>query len=360
MNAPTVRQPAVVVMAMVLLIAIATAATAAPESSSSSRSVPTATYVPGIRQTAVKVARDLPRDVPREGPRESSRETVLEPRRPVARQDALDAPLQPTRDPRIRTVVYFPDAVVTVPVKRGVVTQIVLADDETITMQPAMGKGADCARDTDTWCVIASGRDIFIKPKTGATSNNMVLSASRRRYVFEFKVVAPGSLTTALMRVSVVPPPPPAPPPPPPVVAQAPVDLGPAPLTAKELVANRMRNYAVAVGEFSDDIVPTMVFDDGTKTYFSFPNNRPLPTIFETVADQSEEMVNAHMDGDQLVVDRVSRRFVLRLGNSVASIINEAFDIDGVAPVEGTTIPGVRRSVRAPDATTSVARQEPR
>jgi type IV secretion system protein VirB9 len=170
------------------------------------------------------------------------------------------------------------------------------------------------------------------------------------------------------MRVSVVPPPPPPLPPPPPAVALAPIDLGPPPLTAKELVANRMRtvaavrnkDYSVAVGEFSSDIVPTMVFDDGTKTYFSFPNNRPLPAIFETVADQSEEMVNVHVDGDQLVVDRVSRRFVLRLGNSVASIVNEAFDIDGVAPVDGTTVPGVRRAMRLPENTTSAARLEPR
>ena len=272
------------------------------------------------------------------------------------RSAARDPVVSQSVDPRIRTVVYSPDAVVTIPVRRGVVTQIVLAEDESIALQPAMGKGSDCARETDTWCVIASGRDIFIKPKTGATTNNMVLSASRRRYVFDFKVVPDGAVSPALMRISVVPPPlPPAPP----VVVQAPVDRGPPPLSAKELVANRMKSvpavrnkdYSVAVGDYSDDIVPAMVFDDGTKTYFSFPNNRPLPTLFESLADQSEEMVNAHMEGDQLVADRVSRRFVLRLGNRVAAIINESFDIDGVAPVNGTTIPGVRRVMRSSDVT---------
>jgi type IV secretion system protein VirB9 len=308
------------------------------------------TYVPAFQKTAI--------DAPRE---------FLEPTRRVQHKSATDPSLLQTKDPRIRTIQYSPDAVVTIPVQRGVVTQIVLADDENIGLQPAMGKGADCARDTDTWCVIATGRDIFIKPKTGATTNNMALTASQRRYVFEFKVVGPGSMTPALMRLSIVPPPPPPLPPPQPAVAQAPIDLGPPPLTPKDLVANRMRtvaairnkDYSVAVGEFSDDIVPTMVFDDGTKTYFSFPNNRPLPTIFETLADQSEEMVNAHMEGDQLVVDRVSRRFVLRLGNSVAAIINEAFDIDGVAPVGGTTVPGVRRAMRSADTTTQAPRQAP-
>ena len=113
----------------------------------------------------------------------------------------------------------------------------------------------------------------------------------------------------------------------------------------------------MAVGEHSDDIVPVMVFDDGTKTYFSFPNNRPLPTLFESLADQTEEMVNAHMEGDQLVADRVTRRFLLRLGNSVVAIINESFDI-GAAPVEGTTVPGVKRTLRAAATTAgSVATQ---
>ena len=96
------------------------------------------------------------------------------------------------------------------------------------------------------------------------------------------------------------------------------------------------------------DIVPVMVFDDGTQTYFSFPNNRPLPAIFQTAPDGSEEMVNARMDGDDLLVaDRVARRFVLRLGESVIAIINEAFDLDGVPPALGTTVPGVARVVRA-------------
>jgi type IV secretion system protein VirB9 len=257
-------------------------------------------------------------------------------------------------DPRIKTVVYSPDSVVTLPVRRGMVTQIVLAEDETAVGQPAMGKGSDCAREGDTWCVIASGRDVFVKPKTGATANNMALVSTRRRYAFAFDVVSDAAASHAVMRVSMALPPAPR------TVAAAAsgpvtIELGPPPMTARELVANRMRSlpavrnkdYSVAVGERSEDIVPAMVFDDGTKTYFKFPNNRPLPTVFESLGDRSEEMVNAHMEGDQLVADRVARRFVLRLGNSVAAVINEAFDIDGVAPLDGTTVPGVQRVLRS-------------
>lgn len=257
-----------------------------------------------------------------------------------------ESPTAQHADPRIRNVVYSPDTIVPVSVRRGVVTHIVLNEDEIIVNQPAMGKGSDCARETDTWCVVATGRDIFIKPKTGADTNNMALVSTRRRHAFTF-TVAPKA-ADAVLRLSVMMPP--APKPPAPLMAQ-----GPAPLSASELVANRMRaqpqvrnrNYSVAVGKDSEDIVPVMVFDDGTQTYFSFPNNRPAPTVFQTAPDQSEEMVNVRMENDQLVADRVARRFVLRLGNSVISIINEDFDIDGVPPKDGTTIPGVERVLRS-------------
>lgn len=257
-------------------------------------------------------------------------------------------------DPRIRYVRYSPDNIVSVPVRRGMVTHIVLAEDEAIVNQPAMGKGSDCARETDTWCVIASGRDIFIKPKTGATINNMVLVTSQRRHAFDFSVIPDTAVAKPVMRLSMVLPPPA---PPPMLLARsAPLaTLAPPPMSAKELIENRMRaepqvrntNYSVAVGPSSEDIVPVMVFDDGTQTYFSFPNNRPVPTVFQTAPDQSEEMVNVRMQDDKLVADRVARRFVLRLGESVIAIINEDFDLDGVPPVNGTTTPGVARVLRA-------------
>ena len=254
-------------------------------------------------------------------------------------------------DSRIRTVVYSPDEVITIAVARGVATQIVVPDDETISGEPAMGKGADCKQPEHHWCVDHSAQDVFVKPKLGADWNTMDLTTSRHRYVFVFKALPPGQAFEAALRVSIVTPPAP-------VVPTPVVDAAPPPLSPQELIANRMRaepkvrnkNYSVAVGKDSEDIVPVMVFDDGTQTYFSFPNNRPLPTVFQTSPDKSEEMVNVRMQGDMLVADRIARRFVLRLGGSVIAIINEAFDIDGVPPVDGTTVPGVARVLRTAGA----------
>jgi type IV secretion system protein VirB9 len=267
-----------------------------------------------------------------------------------------------TSDPRLLTVVFAPDRVLDVPVQRGQVTQIVLADDENIIGVPLTGKGANCADDSHTWCVAKVGRDLFIKPKTGASSTNLLVNTDRRRHVF---VLHPVSVSQpSVMRLTVNAPPPrslPVEPPPAPAALPADPQTSPSPatplLTAQQQIDARwqvkplVRNtaYSVATGKDSDDIVPVLVFDDGTHTYFSFPNNRPLPAVFQTAADGSEEMVNTRMDGDdQLVADRVGRRFVLRLGQSVAAIINDAYDLDGVPPVDGTTVAGVARVIKRP------------
>ena len=265
-------------------------------------------------------------------------------------QSALPAsiPQRTTPDPRLRAVVFAADMVVDVPVRRGQITQIVLGDDEQIVGIPISGKGANCSDETHTWCIAKQGRDLFVKPKSGATSTNLIVVTDRRRHAFLLHPVEGSGLT--LMRLTVAAPMVPRPMP----VAASPAL--PAPATVKELIEARwqtkpaVRNaaYSVATGKDSEDIVPVMVFDDGTQTYFSFPNNRPIPTVFQIAPDGSEEMVNARMDPDDLLVaDRVGRRFVLRLGQSVAAIINDAFDLDGVPPKDGTTVPGVARVVKA-------------
>jgi type IV secretion system protein VirB9 len=251
-------------------------------------------------------------------------------------------------DARLRTVSYAADRVVDVPVRRGQITQIVLGDDEQIVGLPLSGKGANCADETHTWCIAKQGRDLFVKPRTGATSTNLIVVTDRRRHAFMLHPVEGAGLS--LIRLTVAAP-----------AAPSPVQVAPAaPVpTARELIEGRwqakptVRNsaYSVATGKDSEDIVPVMVFDDGTQTYFSFPNNRPIPAVFQIAPDGSEEMVNARMDpGDLLVADRVGRRFVLRLGESVAAIINDAFDLDGVPPKNGTTVPGVARVVLATPA----------
>jgi type IV secretion system protein VirB9 len=258
-------------------------------------------------------------------------------------------------DPRLKEIWYDSRAVVTVPVKRGVVTHIVLDPNEAIT-EVGTGLGADCSKPDASWCIAAQpgGRNIFVKPKRVAREpNNVAVVTDKRTYAMRFVVLPDGDARPPVFRLSIKAeaPKPAAEPPVPSIIAP------PAPSEA-DVVSERLKaapavvnsNYSIAEGDASEDIVPTLVFDDGRFTYFRFPNNREVPAVFQVLADGSEALVNTRMEGDLLVVDRVTRRLMLRAGRAVVGIWNEAFDIDGVPPSGETTVSGVERAERAQSA----------
>ncbi len=275
-----------------------------------------------------------------------------------------------TPDPRLREVIYDARSVVTVPVKRGVVTHVVLDADEAITDVGA-GLGGDCGKPESAWCIAAQagGRNIFVKPKSTADApNNLAVVTDRRTHSFRFVVLSEGDPRPPVYRLAIRAP----------VVrsavaaratplerASTPLLPSPPPPSPQEIVAERLKaqpqlvnsNYSIAEGEASDDIVPALVFDDGRFTYFRFPGNREVPAVFHLVGDGSEALVNSRMEGDLLVVDRVSRRLMLRAGSAVVGVWNEAFDLDGVPPAGGTTVPGVER-VRKADVAPKEQRHE--
>ena len=274
------------------------------------------------------------------------------------------AALAQAADPRLREVVYDPQAIVTVPVRRGVVTHLVLGADEAIT-ELGSGLGADCSKPEAPWCIAAQpgGRNIFIKPKSSAGApNNLAVVTDRRTHAFRLVVLPDGDTKPAVYRLVVRAPiqrpasaaavRPAMPALPRPVVAIP--EPPPAP-SAQEMVAERLKagpqllnaEYSIAEGSASADVVPTLIFDDGRFTYLRFPGNREVPAVFQVLGDGSEAVVNVRMEDDLLVVDRVARRLMLRAGTAVVGVWNEAFDIDGAPPVDATTVPGVRRTVRA-------------
>jgi type IV secretion system protein VirB9 len=266
-------------------------------------------------------------------------------------------------DPRLREVVYNPLAVVTVPVKRGMVTLVVFDQDEVIT-EVAVGQGGDCSKADAVWCVAAQpgGRTLFVKAKSGADApNNLAVVTDRRTHALRFMVLPDNDRQQPVYRLSVkapvqarpasrlalqdlaalsaLPPVPPAP---------TPQQLVSERLQAKPTVMNSQ--YSLAEGAGSHDIVPTMVYDDGRFTYLRFPGNRDVPAVFHVLGDGSETIVNARMEDDLLVVDRVSRRLMLRAGSAVVGIWNEAFDLEGAAAKGATTVPGVQRVLKTGQA----------
>ena len=264
-------------------------------------------------------------------------------------------------DPRLREVVYDPGVVVTVPVKRGVVTLVVLDADEAIT-EVAAGLGGDCAKAEAAWCIAAQpgGRNVFVKAKSMASAaNNLAVVTDRRTHSFRFVVLENTDPKAPIYRIVVKAPQvraaAPARPALPELAALLALPVAPPQLPPREVIAERLQakpqvmntSYSIADGDGSRDIVPTLVFDDGRFTYFRFPGNREVPAVFHVLGDGSETLVNARMEDDLLIVDRVSRRLMLRAGSAVVGVWNEDFDPDGVPPAGGTTVPGVQRGLKA-------------
>lgn len=266
---------------------------------------------------------------------------------------AAVSPSQAATDGRIREVVHDEHVVVTVPVKRGTVTHVRLDGDEGIT-DVAAGLGGDCSKPDAAWCIAAQAgtRHLFVKAKSSAAAaNNVAVVTNRRVHAFRFVVLADDSATQPVYRLDLKPPPraleQPAS-----IASLPPLPLLPSPV---EIVAERLKapaavvnaDYSLAEGRGSHEIVPDLVFDDGRFTYLRLPGQRPVPAVFQVLADGSEAIVNTHMEDELLVVDRVCQELLLRAGSAVVSIRNESFDATGRPPVNATTVIGVRRALKA-------------
>lgn len=241
-------------------------------------------------------------------------------------------------DSRVRQVVYRQDEVVRVIAQRGFATHIALDPAEHILV---VAPG-----DRDGWQVVANrgDHDVYLKPQLAAHDTNLEIRTDRHSYSFDLVVLplrARFGNDDEMYRITFVYP----------DVEAAKTKTTDAAALVRERLDQppRVRNsaYSMQVMPHSEDIAPTAAWDDGRFTYIRIPNNRRIPAIFRVADDDSESVVDRHMEDDVIVVHEVARRFVLRLGKEVVGLWNDAFDVDGVPPADGTTVSGVKRVLRS-------------
>jgi len=269
---------------------------------------------------------------------------------------AVDVPQGSRYDDRIQYVNYNAGDVVIVRALPGLGARIAFAPgEEILDVASGFTKGWEFSDRRNILYIkpktipADQGRDA-IPPESGKWDTNLMVTTNRRMYDFDLKLLPSGDNAgknggkathnervayrvefkypedEAAIRTQEAQK----------AKAQAKLDEKPAP---------RNWAYSMKVGNVSEGIAPTMAYDDGRFTYLKFPNNRDFPSVFIVAADKSESLVNTHVDKDVLVVHRVTRELVLRLGSAVVSIYNDDYDADGVAPTDGTTVPGVKRVI---------------
>lgn len=250
-------------------------------------------------------------------------------------------------DNKVQFVPYDKNKATLVKAKRGFATHIKLDSNEGIT-EVAGG-------DSSNWSVSATkgNNNIFFSPKSGAHDTNIVVATNKRNYVFDLHVLNNNSPDKGIWYLAFT------------YESEfVPVAISAVPTLTKEQIAKteqanikaleaeplpiKNTQYSMQIMPKSDEIAPKSAWDDGNFTYLYIPNHREIPAVFRVAADDSETMVNTHMEGDNkdtIVIHGVAKHYVLRLSKQVVGVWNEAYDIDGGSPKNGTVIPNVSRKV---------------
>jgi len=219
-------------------------------------------------------------------------------------------------DPRIRTVFYNADQVVSLRGYFGFQMMIEFGPDERIE-NVSIGDGV-------AWQVTPNKKAnlLFIKPVEHAQPTNMTVVTDRRRYAFELQSRARGGEHAPDMAyvVRFVYPPEPG------LPAVAVKIQPPAP------PERRNTRYTYTGSRAS---LPSLVFDDGHFTYFQWPDNVSTPALFVIGPDGGESLVNYSVRDGYQVVEQTAAKFILRDGKAITTVINEGWR----EPVPGELAP---------------------
>lgn len=229
---------------------------------------------------------------------------------------AAELPQSGPEDPRIRTLVYDPNQVVVIKGHYGFEQMIQFAPDEKIK---SLSIG-----DSLAWQVVPNkqGNLLFLKPVEPKAHTNLAVVSNKRTYAFELIAVNGPAQVDHMNYV---------------VRFEYPQDAE-ARVQAR-LAAIRHEQQQEVVPERKVDpsawnldytyqgdraLAPLHVFDDGTFTYFEFRPHQDLPAIFLVGKDRKESLLNYHVSGRYVVVERTGRQFTLRSRDGTLCVYNEA------------------------------------
>lgn len=211
------------------------------------------------------------------------------------------------KDSRIRYVAYHHDQVVAIDVTFGASTMIAFEEDEKIE---TLGAGDALGFKIEP---NKRGNVLFVKPSEKDALANLNVLTTKRHYVF---VLRSGfrSIRNQVFAVRFTYP----------DTATTMADLDEARRRASEPnlrnlnVANANTDYGY---KGSSANKPSVIFDDGVKTFFRF--EAQVPAIYIVDRERNESLVNFRREGPYIVVDRVNNQWTLRNGDDVTCVFNQ-------------------------------------
>lgn len=243
---------------------------------------------------------------------------------------ALVQPQGSKFDPRVQTVTYNKSNVINITAKVGHAVLVQFEEDERLEGDSAsLGMG-----DAEGWNLSVKGNNILFKPMVEDSDTNLVVVTNKRTYVFQLHINNETSIPTYVLRFNY----------PDTQATKQAAELAEQRKAENTLVDAispiraevKNKNYW---GYGDKTLAPTELFDDGTFTYFVFNNSKDLPVIYRKNPDGTESLVNKHIKNNTVIVQELSKDFILRLGQSVLGIQNRGFNDTAPAPIRtGTTV----------------------
>lgn len=238
-------------------------------------------------------------------------------------------PERGSTDSRVRVTAYVPDQVYRLRGYAGYQIDLQFEAGETF-----IGLGAG---DIESLTFAAQENHLFLKPKVAGVNTNLTVLTSHRAYHFDYAATArrpepEDQDVIYVLRFTY---------PVPPASGQDEAEL-----TRRLNDADRGPRNLDYWYCGSPDLRPVAAWDDGVQTHLMFGSQQELPAIFLRNDDGTESLVNFTVEGFEVVVHRVSRRFVVRRGKLVGCVVNAAFGRAPEHAPSGTVTPGVDRVTR--------------
>ena len=237
-------------------------------------------------------------------------------------------------DSRIRVVAYDPDQVIKIRGYVGYQIFFEFAEGETfVNLAAGDNKALDVGYEAN---------HLVIKPLAEKVATNITVITNRRVYQFDYSATAAkpnpalGNVIYSLRFIY------------PQDEAKKAAEQLEQERTNEQLAGQgpqrpRNSNYW-ACG--SSAIRPVSAYDDGVQTRLRFAAHSEFPAMYVKNDDDSESLLNFTVEGEDVVIHRVSHRFVLRRGRLVACIENRSFDGGGERLQSETLVPGVERQTK--------------